>query len=78
MNNNITNSSSFKNSIESNNLLKPLFETSLDKNKDSTKRGRKSDENRNTKKHSATDVDNLTRKIQVHYLSFIINFTNYF
>lgn len=76
MNNNITNSSSFKNPIESNNLLKPLFETSLDKNKDSTKRGRKSDENRNTKKHSATDVDNLTRKIQVHYLSFIINFIN--
>ena len=76
MNNNITNSSSVKKLFESNNLLKPLFETSLNKNIASTKRGRKSDENKNTKKHSATDEDNLTRKIQVHYLSFIINFVN--
>ena len=76
MNNNITNSSSVKKLFESNNLLKPLFETSLNKNSASTKRGRKSDENKNTKKHSATDEDNLTRKIQVHYLSFIINFVN--
>jgi hypothetical protein len=76
MNNSITNSSSLKNLFESNNLLKPLFETTLNKKSTSTKRGRKSDLNRNTKKHSATDEDNLTRKIQVHYLSFIINFVN--
>ena len=76
MNNSITNSSSLKNLFESNNLLKPLFETTLNKKTTSTKRGRKSDLNRNTKKHSATDEDNLTRKIQVHYLSFIINFVN--
>ena len=76
MNNSITNSSSLKNLFESNNLLKPLFETTLNKKSTSTKRGRKSDANRNTKKHSATDEDNLTRKIQVHYLSFIINFVN--
>jgi hypothetical protein len=76
MNNSITNSSSLRNLFESNNLLKPLFETTLNKKSTSTKRGRKSDANRNTKKHSATDEDNLTRKIQVHYLSFIINFVN--
>ena len=76
MNNSITNSSSLRNLFESNNLLKPLFETTLNKKSTSTKRGRKSDLNRNTKKHSATDEDNLTRKIQVHYLSFIINFVN--
>ena len=39
------------------------------------KRGRKQTQI-NKKIHSATDDDNIIRKIQVHYISFIINFIN--
>ena len=41
------------------------------------KRGRKTKNlNKCNKIHKASDDDNLLRKIQVHFLSFIINFTN--
>ena len=42
------------------------------------KRGRKRTKSKkpNQRMHSAKDDDNILRKIQVHYLSFITNFTN--
>ena len=43
------------------------------------KRGRKGkilEKNKKKRTHSASDDDNILRKIQVHYLSFIINFIN--
>ena len=40
------------------------------------KRGRKQINQSNKKIHSALDDDNILRKIQVHYISFIINFIN--
>ena len=45
------------------------------KKKDKKKRGRKSLK-LGKKQHSAIDQDNIIRKIQVHFLSFIIDFTN--
>ena len=39
------------------------------------KRGRKSSK-KGKREHSAFDQDNIIRKIQVHYISFIIDFTN--
>ena len=39
------------------------------------KRGRKQ-QNKNKKIHSALDDDNILRKIQVHFISFITNFIN--
>ena len=42
----------------------------------STKRGRKQNLNNNKKNHEATDDDNIHRKIQVHYISFITHFIN--
>ena len=42
----------------------------------STKRGRKQNLNNNKKTHEATDDDNIHRKIQVHYISFITHFIN--
>ena len=40
------------------------------------KRGRKQINQSNKKIHSALDDDNILRKIQVHYISFITNFIN--
>ena len=40
------------------------------------KRGRKQINHNNKKIHSALDDDNILRKIQVHYISFITNFIN--
>ena len=42
----------------------------------STKRGRKQNKNNNKKTHEATDDDNIHRKIQVHFISFITHFIN--
>ena len=42
----------------------------------SNKRGRKQNKNNNKKTHDATDDDNIHRKIQVHYISFITHFIN--
>ena len=42
----------------------------------SNKRGRKQNKNNNKKTHEATDDDNIHRKIQVHYISFITHFIN--
>ena len=47
----------------------------INKKKDKKKRGRKSLK-LGKKQHSAFDQDNIIRKIQVHFLSFIIDFTN--
>ena len=42
-----------------------------------TKRGRKAQEIKENKKtHLATDDDNILRKIQVHFISFVTNFVN--
>ena len=58
---------------------KPLFSVSKnsfnDKLKRHLKRGRKGS-NVNKRIHGASDDDNIMRKIQVHYLSFVINFVN--
>ena len=58
---------------------KPLFSVSKysfnDKLKRHLKRGRKGSNN-NKRIHGASDDDNVMRKIQVHFLSFIINFVN--
>ena len=42
------------------------------------KRGRKENKenNKNKRTHSASDDDNILRKIQVHFLSFIVNYVN--
>ena len=61
-----------RNSTEKKVIFK--FKTNLKK-----KRGRvrKSDDNTKYKRvHTSTDFDNLQRKIQVHYLTFIVNFIN--
>ncbi len=75
-NNELTISSS-KNIYESNIYWKPLFVISENKNGKS-KRGRKPNKinKKNKKEHNSSDKDNLFRKLQVHYLSFIINFVN--
>ena len=52
---------------ENNSIIKMTF---LNK-----KRGRKSSK-KGKREHSAFDQDNIIRKIQVHYISFIIDFTN--
>ncbi len=58
---------------------KPLFSVSKysfnDKLKRHLKRGRKGSNN-NKRIHGASDDDNVMRKIQVHFLSFVINFVN--
>jgi hypothetical protein len=58
---------------------KPLFSVSKysfnDKLKRHLKRGRKGS-SVNKRIHGASDDDNIMRKIQVHYLSFVINFIN--
>ena len=64
------------------NLNKQIFMTSPDKAKTllskKSFRGRKGIQDNNSDKriHSASDDDNVLRKIQVHYLSFLVNFTN--
>ena len=61
-----------RNSTEKKVIFK--FKTNLKK-----KRGRvrKSEDNTKYKRvHTSTDFDNLQRKIQVHYLTFIVNFIN--
>ena len=65
---------------------KPIFNTVITREKNSNKltkkkRGRqtvkKPEENRKNKKtHDKSSTDNLLRKIQVHYMSFIICFIN--
>ena len=65
---------------------KPIFNTVITREKNSNqltkkKRGRqmvkKPEENRKNKKtHDKSSTDNLLRKIQVHYMSFIISFIN--
>lgn len=59
-------------------ISKPLFEISSESlNKKNKKRGRKvKNSQKKNKIHSASDDDNLLRKIQVHFLSFIIFFVN--
>ena len=65
------------------NITKPIFAVCYKPNdlneeeKNSKKRGRKSlRSNKNVRIHGPSDDDNLLRKIQVHFLSFIVNFTN--
>lgn len=66
------------------NISKPIFSICSDSNneinelgKKGGKRGRKSlSLNKNYRVHSAGDDDNLLRKIQVHYLSFVVNYVN--
>ena len=62
-------------------ILKPLFSISSEsanlKSGKLLKRGRKGlNTNNNGRTHSGSDDDNLLRKIQVHFLSFIINYIN--
>ena len=64
------------------NLNKQVFLPSPEKaktlNEKKRFRGRKGiqDNNLDRRIHSASDDDNVLRKIQVHYLTFIVNFTN--
>ena len=61
-----------RNSSEKKVILK--FKTNLKK-----KRGRvrkSGDKTKSKRVHTSTDFDNLQRKIQVHYLTFIVNFVN--
>jgi len=64
------------------NLNKQIFLTSPDKAKTllskKSFRGRKGIQDNNSDKriHSASDDDNVLRKIQVHFLSFLVNFAN--
>lgn len=85
--NNIINNEKEKIKINTNefsekSISKPLFEISSESikgnNKKYIKRGRKGKNNihKNNRIHSASDDDNLIRKIQVHFLSFIIFFVN--
>lgn len=62
-------------------ISKPLFEVSSnflnENNKIYLKRGRKVKKKRkNHRIHSSFDDDNILRKIQVHFFSFIINYSN--
>lgn len=64
------------------NLNKQIFLTSPDKAKTllskKSFRGRKGIQDNNSDKriHSASDDDNVLRKVQVHFLSFLVNFAN--
>ena len=63
-------------------MTKPLFSissesTNLKDGKLLLKRGRKGlNTNNKNRIHSASDDDNILRKIQVHFLSFIVNYIN--
>lgn len=63
-------------------ISKPLFEISLDpmneNDKKHIRRGRKVKNNiqKNNRVHSSLDDDNLLRKIQTHFINFIIFFVN--
>ena len=64
---------------ENNKCFKKLFNLKIyDKNKTliCKKRGRKSFKKANSHTHSALDDDNILRKIQVHFLTFLVSFTN--
>lgn len=64
-------------SLEKNVSSKNYFTNSLTKKK--RRKGNKDDLNKKDKKpHDKSSSDNLLRKIQVHYISFIINFLNDF
>ena len=75
--------------IENNNIIKPLIKKKANYRKVfnlkvydkyynliTKKRGRLSLNKKITHIHSAVDYDNVLRKIQVHSLSFLVNFTN--
>ena len=55
---------------------KPLNESKIKKIIRKRGRKRKNEDNNNYRIHTAGDEDNLLRKIQVHFLSFLINFVN--
>ena len=59
------------------NVIKDNFDLNDKEKKENAnkKRGRKP-KTIGKKQHSAFDQDNIIRKIQVHYISFIIDFTN--
>ena len=40
------------------------------------RRGRNRRNNSNIKEHTSKDIDNLLRKINVHFLTFVVNFYN--
>jgi hypothetical protein len=78
--------SSYKTKFNQNRSTKQLFKVKPDFLRDNdgiqknstvlrTKRGRK-EKKCNKKIHQAYDDDNILRKIQVHFLSFIINYVN--
>ena len=78
----INNSDDFYNYSKTN-IPRPIFAISYKPNdikeedKNTKKRGRKSIvSKKNTRVHGPSDDDNLLRKIQVHFLSFIVNYTN--
>ena len=48
----------------------------IDKKCINKKRGRKAKEKNKNKFHDNTCVDNLLRKIQIHFFNFVINFCN--
>lgn len=56
--------------------LKTFGEHEIKKTIFHKKRGRKSLKNKQRHIHSAIDDDNILRKIQVHFLSFLVSFTN--
>ena len=75
------NSQDNTNNPDNKNVIKKLFTTNLDSSQLKLKRKRKfrkknGDLDGNRHVHSAFDNDNILRKIQVHYLSFIVNFSN--
>ena len=67
-------------SLINKNRGKPLFIVYPETNKQNLihqKRGRKTKRTKkNYREHKGSDDDNLLRKIQVHFLSFVINYTN--
>ena len=78
----MNNSENFSNFTKTN-ISKPIFAICYkpddinEEEKNSKKRGRKSlSTNKNYRIHGPSDDDNLLRKIQVHFLSFVVGFTN--
>ena len=64
-------------SINYSDNVKDSKENNTEDKKEKKKRGRKSKYDTKSKKvHDASDYDNILRKIQVHYLTFIISFVN--
>ena len=56
--------------------FKTYGEPVIKKNKFHKKRGRKSTKKKQRHIHSGIDDDNVLRKIQVHFLTFLVSFTN--